>query len=243
MERINLFCLPFAGGSKYAYRGYAKAAPAALNVIPLELPGRGARYKAALLTDMDRIVADVFGQVQDRLDQPYAIYGHSMGTLVGYLLTKRILHEDLPPPRSLFFSGRGGPSLPADDAPYHLLPRPAFLAKIRELGGCPEEVLQDNELMNLFEPILRADFKALETCPYAGTFPFPIPITAMIGADERVSYDDALAWQAETAEPLAVKVFPGNHFFIFNHEAEIMDLVAAQLRAPVRHAAVAEALC
>lgn len=243
MEKINLFCFPFAGGSKYSYRGYAKAAPASLRVIPVELPGRGARFRDPLLTDMDRIVDDVFDQVKNELNEPYAMYGHSMGTVVGYLLTRRILGAALPPPLQLFLSGRGGPSLTDRGPVLHALPRTPFVEKIRELGGCPEEVLRDAELMHFYEPILRADFRALETYAYAETGPFDVPIAVMIGEDENVTLDEAGAWGAETTQPLLVRSFPGNHFFIFDHEAAIMDTVAGQLQARVREVTADAVLC
>ncbi len=84
MNKMNMICLPFAGGNVYSYQGYEKLAPASLNVIPLELPGRGARIREKLLKNLDEMVDDVFKQAKPYLNQkPYMIYGHSMGTFWG----------------------------------------------------------------------------------------------------------------------------------------------------------------
>jgi surfactin synthase thioesterase subunit len=40
-----------------------------------------------------------------------------------------------------------------------------------------------------------------------------------------VTYQEALLWQRETTAPLAVRQFPGQHFFIFRYEREIMALI------------------
>jgi surfactin synthase thioesterase subunit len=230
MTKINLFCLPFAGGSKYSYRGYVTHAPENINVYPIELPGRGARIRESLLTDIHAIVDDVLAQIEPMLWQnAYAIYGHSMGTLVGYLLTKRILEKDLPPPLHLFLTGRGGPSVMAERPLRHKLPKPEFLQQIRELGGSPDDTLNDDNLMEFFEPILRADFQAIETYEHVPGPPLPVSITAIIGVEERTTYAEAMAWQKETSEKLDVRQFPGKHFFIFNYEPELMKIIEKKL--------------
>lgn len=226
MNKVKLYCLPFAGGSRYSYNGYIKSAPSNVVVTPVELPGRGMRYNEQLLADADRMADDVFEQIRSDLNSPYAIYGHSMGTLLGYLLTKRIVEADLPKPLHLFFSGRGGPSVKYDEPPRYGLPKAEFVTKLRELGGSPDEVLADDSLIEFFEPILRADFQAVETFNYVASEPFDIPITVMIGTNEKTNYEQALAWKKETTADVTVRQFPGKHFFIFQFEKEILKLIA-----------------
>ena len=230
MNPINIFCLPFAGGSKYSYHGYVKQAPASVRLIPLDLPGRGARAEEALLTDLHRMVDDVMGQIRDRLTHPFAFYGHSMGALLAYLVAKRIAAEGLPQPLHLFLTGRGAPSQPETDPPRHLLPRREFMEKLRELGGSPTELLENEELMGHFEPILRADFKALDTFRYQASAPLEIPICVMIGTHEKITYAQAQSWQQETILPITVRQLAGNHFFIFDYEAEIVHMMAKKTK-------------
>jgi surfactin synthase thioesterase subunit len=231
MTKINLFCLPFAGGSKYSYRGYTEIAPQFLNIIPIEIPGRGSRFKENLLTDIDKMVDDVFNQISDRLSHPYAIYGHSMGSLIGYLLTKKIIKENLNQPLHLFFTGCVGPSVRNKETKRHLLPKDQFLQKIKELGGSPDEILNEPELMGFFEPILRADFQAVETYEYEEPIAFNIPIDIVIGIEERATYEGALAWQKETTYPVEIRQFPGKHFFIFEYEHEIIKIISSKLNS------------
>lgn len=229
MDKINLYCLPFAGGSKYSYRGYSKYAPSYLNIVPIEIPGRGSRVNERLLTNLDTIANDVFSQIKNKLDEPYAIYGHSMGTLIAYALTKRIIKENLKQPLYLFLTGCTGPSLRYRDLVDHLLPKQEFFREIKKLGGSPDAVLNDPILMDFFEPILRADFEAVATYNYERSEPFSIPISVIIGAEENASFEEAMAWQQETTLPIEVKTLPGNHFFIFDHEATIIQSVAEKL--------------
>ncbi len=229
MLKVNLFCLPFAGGSSYSYDGYKKSAPPDINVIPIEIPGRGTRFKEKLLTDIHKITDDIFNQVKEHLQHPYAIYGHSMGSLLGYLLTKKISYEQLPLPKHLFFTGCNGPSVIENEPPRHLLPKDQFISKLKEIGGSPDEILEDDELMRFFEPILRADFQATDTYSYVESTPFEVSITCMIGLKEKTTDEKVQTWQKETTKRLDIKRFPGNHFFIFNYEREILKIIKSKL--------------
>ncbi|GAA0188785.1 thioesterase domain-containing protein [Fulvivirga kasyanovii] len=233
MSSINLFCLPFAGGNKYSYRNYEKIAPDFINIIPIDLPGRGSRIRETPLTSMHDMVDDVLMQIKNKLHQPYAIYGHSMGGWLTYLLTKKIVAERLTPPVALFITGCGGPSVEITERGRHLLPKDKFIDKLRELGGSPDEILQNPELIEFFEPVLRADFEAVDTYIHEDAEPLDIPITVVIGLQEKATYDEAMAWQKETTQPVTVRQFPGRHFFIYDFEEEIMKLIIKNLESNI----------
>jgi surfactin synthase thioesterase subunit len=231
MDKINLYCLPFAGGSRYSYRGYVNHAPPTLNVVPIEIPGRGSRSNELPLVSLKAIADDVFVQIRTNLDKPYIIYGHSMGSLIGYLLTKRIIAEGFGQPRQLFFTGCVGPSIRYRDQVDHRLPKKEFFDKIRNLGGSSDDALADEGLMAYFEPILRADFEAVATYQYEETSPFDIPIFVVIGKEEKATVEEAMAWQKETTAPVEVHELPGNHFFIHQYEKLIMNMILNQAEA------------
>ncbi len=224
--KFNLFTIPFSGGSAYSYRCLEKYLPGYINVISLELPGRGRRMSEPFLTDVNSMVNDIFNQSKHYLNSNYALFGHSLGALLGYLLIKRIISEKLPEPIHAFFSGRGGPSTKIKDAPIHLLEKTEFIKKLREYKGTPEEILNDKASMDFFEPVLRADFQAIETYVYKETQPFDTPITLMIGNNEDITNEEALSWQIETSKKVSVKMFPGSHFFIFEKPNEVCNILS-----------------
>ncbi|MBL6449148.1 thioesterase [Fulvivirga sp. 29W222] len=227
---IKLFCLPFAGGSKYSYRGYETDAPADIEVIPIELPGRGQRIREPLMTDLEALVDDLYDKLAPQLDLgPYAIYGHSMGAFLTHLLTKKILANNHEKPLHLFLTGCRGPSVDDPDKGKHLLPKDKFVDKLIEYGGSPDEILQDRQLFDFFEPILRADFEAIESYKHDSSEPHNIPMTVMIGDQEVTTADDARAWQKESTIPINFIEFPGKHFFIFDHQKEIMEIITSTL--------------
>lgn len=228
-SKIHIYCLPFAGGSQQSYGQFTDYENEYINFIALELPGRGNRWKEPLLKDVHAMADDVFHQINNELAQPYAIYGHSMGSLIGYLLIKKILSNQLPAPLHLFCSGAHEPTRPMVEKPRHLFSKEDFIKKLKQLGGSPDEVLDDPVMLDFYEPLLRADFQATDSYIHQPSAPFDIPITVMIGTDEGITMEQALAWQQETTVPIEVIHFPGKHFFIFDHVADIIHIMKSNL--------------
>ncbi|GEO09793.1 thioesterase II family protein [Segetibacter aerophilus] len=225
MSNITVFCLPFAGGSKYSLAFLKKVLPKNISCHFLEYRGRGTRAKEDFAENISEVVDDVFKSITPLLDKPYAIYGHSMGAKIAYLLTLRIREEGKKMPIHLFVSGTDGPSVPARKSPKHLLPKNEFVTAVKELGGLPDEILGHEEMLEYFEPILRADFKISESYQYEGTEPLKIPLTVMVGDKEDMQEEDILQWQNETLIPIKLYRLPGNHFFIYDHEKQIGKII------------------
>lgn len=227
--RLNLICLPFAGGSRYSYRKFERVTPAFLNLVTLEYPGRGMRMKEPLLTTTDLLVEDLFSQAEHLFDRPYAIFGHSMGGLLSFLLSRKIVKLGRNPPAHLFITGTPGPSTFVDPKRHYLLEKSAFLKKIRELHSGLDEIMCNDEVLDYFEPVLRADFQAYETYMHAGLPPLNIPFTLITGTEEGLQEEDILAWQRETRWKVDFNRMPGNHFFIFEHTGKIMEVIYRKL--------------
>jgi surfactin synthase thioesterase subunit len=231
-HRFKMICLPFAGGSSYSYYPFRKYVPDNLELVNVELPGRATRVREGLLDDIQRMVDDIFNQVRTHIRSPYIIYGHSMGTLLGFLLAHRIIGCGLDLPAHLFFSGRGGPSADYSSRNRHLLPGSDFREELKKIGGSSLEILEDERLLKYFDPILRADFKAVETYEHVPLPPLAIPMTIMAGDLTDVTQEEAEAWGKECVFPPDLIRFEGGHFFIFDHPREVMRSIADKLYQP-----------
>lgn len=223
---INLVCLHYAGGNKYSYNSFGEHLDKNINLITLELPGRGKRFDEPLLTNVNDIVDDLFEQLKANVfKKPYAIFGHSMGAILTYLLAHKIEKSGFENPIHLFVSGCKAPKIKRKPPFYHDMPKDEFINKIREMGGCPEEILENDDLMALFEPSLRADFKTIETYDYQKQNPLKTPMTVFIGNNDKVTWEEAKQWEEESVHIVDIKEFQGNHFFIFQNKAEITSLI------------------
>lgn len=231
--KITLYCLPFAGGNSYSYRAFQEHSELtqSFNLVPIELPGRGRRIREPLLADIELLADDITQQLLTfDLTQPYAIYGHSMGALLGYLVAKRLLKKQLPIPQHLFLTGCAAPRFVTQISAKSDLPEQEFTEMLRELGGCPPEILNEPQLLDFFAPVLRADFKAVEVYNYQEDTPFEIEMTVLTGdQDTETPSSYIAAWQQETTKPIFTQVFNGDHFFIFNYLDEIASIFKQQL--------------
>ena len=82
-------------------------------------------------------------------DLPCAFFGHSMGALISFELARRLRRRGIPGPIHMIVCGHRAPHLRDPHRAIHQLSDAEFRAKLREFGGTPEAVLQDDELMEL----------------------------------------------------------------------------------------------
>ncbi|NQZ58796.1 MAG: thioesterase [Lentisphaeraceae bacterium] len=225
---MKIFCISYAGGDCRALIPLSKTLQKHQAVL-LERPGRGRRIAEPLLGDIDLIVEDLLKQIRLHVNADYAIYGHSMGARLAFLLCRRLRQLQLPLPQQLFVSGQQGPSLKVKDEHVWQLPSKEFWEHLKDLGGCPDTLLEHPELMELFEDIIRADFQAISSFNYQQQTPFDFPITVMLGDQEETSIEEAQCWQQESSLPMELKIFNGHHFFINSHWSEIAALIESNL--------------
>ncbi|NET30971.1 MAG: thioesterase [Cyanothece sp. SIO1E1] len=201
-----------------------------MEVCPVELPGRGIRFKEPLLTHLQSLLQALGPAIVPYLDKPFAFFGHSMGALISYELAQTLSQNYGFSPISLFVSACRAPQLPTTKPPIHTLSDAAFLKELRRLNGTPEEVLQNTELMQLRLPMLRADFTVLETYTYTPKLPLHSPITAFGGwHDQEVSHDELKAWRLHTNVAFSLQMLPGNHFFIHSAQSHLLQLLCQTL--------------
>lgn len=231
---VRLFCFPYAGGGPSVYRGWDRELPPSIEVLRVALPGREGRFGERPLRDARTAVDALAEALSGFLEPPYAFFGHSLGALLAFELTRALERRGRPGPTTLFVSGSRPPRLRRDrkqDEPIHHLPQPAFLQKLRELEGTPEEVLENAELMELFLPLLRADFEMSETYVYEPAAPLAVPILAFGGEnDEHAPPSDLDAWQEETTSTFRGMRLPGGHFFLHAERRAIARAIAEALR-------------
>lgn len=229
--RLRLFCVPYAGGSASAYRGWGDGLPASVEVCAVQLPGRETRYGEPLLTDARTAAAALAQAITPLLDRPFAFFGHSLGALVAWETVLALGRQrGGPAPAALLVSGHRAPHLPREQRPIHALPDDLFVDELRRLDGTPAEVFEDPELMALVLPQLRADFQMAETYEPAPTPPLSCPVVALGGSDDDRTPREALeAWRQSTTGPFDVRVFPGHHFYLHAQRAPLLAVVARHL--------------
>jgi len=215
LTRLRLYCLSYAGGSAGVFRTWCDLLPAEVEVWGVEYPGHGSRISEPLIDRIDALAALTADAVVAEPAVPYALLGHSMGSLVAFEMCHALAARGATMPVLLVAAGHRGPHLPSTKPPMHAASHADFISHLRELGATPPEVLESAELVELMLPILRNDFRACERYCAPKRSPLRTDLVVYGGiADADADRDALLAWQHETRGRFAVRLFPGGHFFV-----------------------------
>lgn len=224
MKRFQLFMLPFGGGNETSYAKFEPYLDPAIQMINGEAPGKGRRIKEPLLKNLYLIAEEYYKQFKPQIREPYAIYGHSMGAYLAHLITQRIQEDKLPLPKHLFLTSKIAPSRNYNKK-RSLMTNDEFVAHLKELKGMPEAVLNNEELLQIFLPVIRSDFDAIDTYKYIPQQPYPVDMTVICGTREDVPDDQLTDWKKETSGNFRFERWEGDHFWIFDHIPQLCALI------------------
>jgi surfactin synthase thioesterase subunit/phosphopantetheinyl transferase len=223
--RAVLFCLPYAGAGASAFHGWAEALGALVDVQPLALPGKEGRIAEPPEIDVAAVATALAGRAHQR---PYAIYGHSMGARLGFEVVRELRRRGARFPLRLYLGGSRPPGMANPLAGLASAGDVELVARLAALGGVPDEVLAEPELLELLLPAIRADLDWIDRYHDQPAPPLPVPIVAFAGADDPVAAPyDLCGWSAHTSAGFWLHTLPGDHFFVRGQR----DALAATIRA------------
>jgi surfactin synthase thioesterase subunit len=225
----RLVCLPHAGGSASFYFPVSRALSPAVEVLAIQYPGRQDRRQEPCVDSIPELARQVFAALGPWLDEPLAIFGHSLGASLGFELARLMEARHGRPAAHLFASGRRAPSATRHET-VHLLDDEGLLADVRKLSGTASAVLDDAELLRAALPAIRSDYRAAETYEYVPGPKLSCPVTVFTGdADPKTTIDEAKAWERHTSGPFDLQVLSGGHFFLTEHQPAILRTLSTVL--------------
>jgi medium-chain acyl-[acyl-carrier-protein] hydrolase len=228
--RLRLFCIPYAGGGPSVFRSWRTELPEDIDVCPIQFPGRENRVTERRFMSITLLVKALAENLEDYLEIPFAIFGHSTGALIGFELARELRRRYGVEPAHLFASACRSPQTPNPYPTIHLLPEQGFLLELNRLYGQPD-ILQHPELKDLLIPTIRADIALYETYCYTVDEPLRCPISALGGLQDRsVLYQDLRSWRIHTQGAFAVRTFPGGHLFIHSARPLLLRVISQIVR-------------
>lgn len=225
---FRLFCLPYAGSGVAAFRGWPERLGELtdVEVLPVRLPGRESRLAERPQVRLDELTDGI----EEWLDRPYGLYGHSVGARLAFDLARELRRRGRRSAGMLCVSGCPAPQLPIATPEDSTLDDDAFLRRVVDLGELPAVILENEELRDLVLPALRADFAYVDTYRYQPEAPLDMPIQALGGdRDPEAPVDSVRAWRNQTSAEFRCSILPGGHFFIHSSAPRVLALVARSI--------------
>lgn len=231
-EGVRLICIPNAGGGPAMFRTWTGELPERVGVFAALLPGQGSRLREIPPTETGVLAADLCAGIEPFLNEPYALFGYSMGALIAFEMTRLLRTQGKPLPVHLFVAARRAPQIPDAGSPLHALPEADFVNGVQSrYGGIPEVIRKDAELMTVFTPVLRANFTMIESYKYHEEEPLDIPLNAFGGTRDKTTNEKELsAWRQQSKRSFSYQLFDGDHFFIQQHQSAVLDTIKRSLK-------------
>lgn len=228
-RHFALYCLPCAGASATMYLRWKRLLPAWIEVIPVELPGRGSRLYESPQENYRMLVNILSQEIALTLPGSYALFGHSMGALLAHGVTQQLHRLNARLPDALMVSGCAAPAQ-QDSQRYHkICTEAALIADLSKQGGTPEEVFNSPELLAMTLQLLRIDYRVCGSFQYTGHAPLPVPIHCFGGRSDTIGADNLSSWQQEGSRMFTLDWFDGGHFFLRQSEEWFIHVLKKRL--------------
>jgi len=223
---IRAYCLPFAGGSASLFASWAEQVDDVVEVVPVELPGRGQRSdevqpeeaeddEAMLQAFADAILADLRGA-------QYVLVGFSLGGGLCMELALRLAARQAPLPLAVYIAGRRPPSLD----PLMVKAIDMSDEELMDYAFVPEEVKQSPAFLEGKISRLRKDLeldarieRRLSSLSIGGSkLDASVGLEVYCGStDDIAPWSEAQFWQRFAQAPIDMHLLPGGHEFLIEH--------------------------
>lgn len=228
--KIRLLIFPYAGGGASIFHRWFLPLYDQVDLYALQLPGREGRSQEACYSDMHTAandIADCLEQFSD--DIPCCFFGHSMGALLAFAVANVLQTRQRQLPQQLILSGMVAPHVPHRVEPLHLLPPAQAIEVLRAMGGVPQVVLAEEDLMQMYLPIIQADIGMVYSFSHEQAQVLDVGMTCLSGSADLIAPPEQMQpWRRYTQCGFEQFVFAGGHFFL---NTQVMSRIKVVLRS------------
>lgn len=230
---MKLFCISHAGGSSFSYSSWKKSVPKGIELQPMDISGHGMKLNKRLNKNIYENASELAKDISRSIaeNEEYALFGHSLGAILAYEVYIELKKMNVDLPIHIFFSGRGNPSR-ADKVLFNELPDDQFIIGISDsYNGDIAEIMENDELRDIFLPILRNDFEMIENYKFKEEV-VDCDISIMNGKqDKTISLLDEIAWRKLTNKKCFFSDYDGGHFYLYDPDniSEIFKQISERL--------------
>lgn len=245
MRKIQLFCIPYAGGMADAFQELAELLAVSgkdekilseekIEILPvlLEYAGHGARKTEPFYADFDEMAEDMARQIREKRmpECEFAMLGYSMGSIVLYeILAKDLLGEA---PSHIFVAAHEAPDIHWECKAYDQMQDEEFMERMISFGGFPNfdwKLLKNKFFRKLYFLPIREDYRLLSIYRMKEQIVLPAPAT-MIYSPQDIPTEQIRSWDKFAAGEMEYVELGRNHFFLKEHAEELAEILRERLK-------------
>ena len=207
----DLFLLPFAGGTSMVYSRWELKD---VKLHLLDYRGHGLRFREELDKNEDEMILDLTNQIQTLAGEEFYIFGHSMGGLMTWMITKRLEAAGAKLPQRIFVSACEPPNY-IDTGRYRMLKtEDAVRDYLIQYNRVPEDRLKTSTFKKVMFPAIKNDFRIMSEHKSVSCTRLKTPMTLFGSKDDQIMpFETMYLWEefSENHEFVEVK---GEHFYL-----------------------------
>jgi medium-chain acyl-[acyl-carrier-protein] hydrolase len=217
--RVRLVCFSHAGATGAAFASWPDGLSGEIEVGAVRKPPL-ADYRE--LTEV--LTGAVLAYVSQAPHVPYALFGHSLGSLLAFGVARLLQERQAAQPCCLLCASATAPQLPVT---ISLSSSPQdwtiteLAAYLRHAGGTAETVLGNASYLRRLLPRMQVDLAVRASYTYTPEPPLAYPLAVFGGRhDAGISTAELAAWGEQTSAHFSLYRFPGRHFFLHERETQ-----------------------
>lgn len=232
-RKIQLFCIPYAGGMADSFRELAGLISQSEEILPilLEYAGHGTRKTESFYGNFDEMTEDIARQIREKRipECDFALLGYSMGSIVTYeILAKDLLGEA---PCHVFVAAHEAPDVHWECKVYEQMQDEEFMERMISFGGFPNfdwKLMKNKFFRRLYFQPIREDYRLLSIYRMKKQIVLPAPAT-MIYSPQDIPTEQIRSWDKFAAGEMEYVELGRNHFFLKEHVEDLAKILRERL--------------
>lgn len=218
LQHKKIFCFHHAGGTASVYRKWTFEKQD-LNFVCVELPGKGTRRKEPFVSDFSQMIEQICQCIVNvTADQPFLLFGHSMGAAMAFYVASYLQEHFGKIPERLIAAGRQAPQDEDPDEFKSYMSDEALIKELEKYNATPKEIFESKEMRSYVLKEVRKDYQLNESLVYHGEC-IDAPIWINCGKEDRsATFEIMQNWSAVTSKGIRPQEFDGDHFFVLHSE-------------------------
>ncbi|MGN0394755.1 MAG: thioesterase II family protein [Coprococcus sp.] len=216
MRKIQLFCIPYAGGTAELFDGFCSFLPEEIIAEKIEYSGHGRRISEPFYKTFNEMVRDVAVQINEKIadDTDIALFGYSMGSIVAYeLMAQQLLDRK---PVGIMMASHEAPDHEWESKEYFMCDDITFMKLMQDMGGferCTPDMLKNRFFRKLhFDPV-RADYNLIGDYKMSRKIELDIPALLFYSSKD-IPTEHIKEWKPFLGKQGEIIELGENHFFI-----------------------------